>query len=115
MAQSSSKTIFLCNSCGNEYSKWHGQCPTCSEWGTLSEFHPPKSRRKSNGAPARKTTELHTITHKKDRKRTSSGINEVDRVLGGGLLPGSMILLGGQPGIGKSTIAIQIVAGCGKS
>jgi DNA repair protein RadA/Sms len=115
MAQSSSKRIFLCNSCGNEYFKWHGQCPACSEWGTLSEFHPPKSRRKSNGAPARKTTELHTITHKKDRKRTSSGINEVDRVLGGGLLPGSMILLGGQPGIGKSTIAIQIVAGCGKS
>ncbi len=115
MAQSSSKTIFLCNSCGNEYSKWHGQCPACSEWGTLSEFHPPKSRRKSNGAPARETTKLHTITYKKDRKRTSSGINEVDRVLGGGLLPGSMILLGGQPGIGKSTIALQIVAGCGES
>lgn len=115
MAQSSSKTIFLCNSCGNEYSKWHGQCPACSEWGTLSEFHPPKSRRKSNSTPPRETSELHTITHKKDRKRTSSGIKEVDRVLGGGLLPGSMILLGGQPGIGKSTIALQIVAGCSES
>ncbi|MBC8322408.1 MAG: DNA repair protein RadA [Candidatus Marinimicrobia bacterium] len=115
MAQSSSKTIFLCNSCGNEYSKWHGQCPACSEWGTLSEFNPPKSRRKSNGAPARETTKLHTITHKKDRKRISSGIIEVDRVLGGGMLPGSIILLGGQPGIGKSTIALQIVAGCGES
>ena len=115
MAQSSSKTIFLCNSCGNEYSKWHGQCPACNEWGTLSEFNPPKSRRKSNGAPARETTKLHTITHKKDRKRISSGIIEVDRVLGGGMLPGSIILLGGQPGIGKSTIALQIVAGCGES
>lgn len=115
MAQSSSKTIFLCNSCGNEFPKWHGQCPACSEWGTLSEFHPPKTRRKSNGAPAKETTELRTITHKKDRQRSSSGINEVDRVLGGGLLPGSMILLGGQPGIGKSTIALQIVAGCGQT
>ena len=115
MAPSSSKSIFLCNSCGNEFSKWHGQCPACSEWGTLSEFHPPKTRRKSKGAPAKKTTELRTLTNKKDRKRSTSGLNEVDRVLGGGLLPGSMILLGGQPGIGKSTLALQIVAGCGQT
>ena len=112
MAPSSSKSIFLCNSCGNEFPKWHGQCPACSEWGTLSEFHPPKTRRKSKGSPAKKTTELRTLTNKKDRKRSTSGLNEVDRVLGGGLLPGSMILLGGQPGIGKSTLALQIVAGC---
>ena len=114
MAPSSSKSIFLCNSCGNEFPKWHGQCPACSEWGTLSEFHPPKTRRKSKGSPAKKTTELRTLTNKKDRKRSTSGLNEVDRVLGGGLLPGSMILLGGQPGIGKSTLALQIVAGCGQ-
>jgi DNA repair protein RadA/Sms len=112
MPPSSSKSIFLCNSCGNEFPKWHGQCPACSEWGTLSEFHPPKTRRKSKGTPAKKTTELRTLTNKKDRKRSTSGLNEVDRVLGGGLLPGSMILLGGQPGIGKSTLALQIVAGC---
>ena len=115
MAPSSSKSIFLCNSCGNEFSKWHGQCPACSEWGTLSEFHPPKTRRKSKGAPAKKTTELRTLTNKKDHNRSTSGLNEVDRVLGGGLLPGSMILLGGQPGIGKSTLALQIVAGCGQT
>ena len=114
MAPSSSKSIFLCNSCGNEFPKWHGQCPACNEWGTLSEFHPPKTRRKSKGSPAKKTTELRTLTNKKDRKRSTSGLNEVDRVLGGGLLPGSMILLGGQPGIGKSTLALQIVAGCGQ-
>ena len=114
MAPSSSKSIFLCNSCGNEFPKWHGQCPACNEWGTLSEFHPPKTRRKSKGSPAKKTTELRTLTNKKDRKRSTSGINEVDRVLGGGLLPGSMILLGGQPGIGKSTLALQIGAGCGQ-
>ncbi len=111
MAQSSSKTIFLCNSCGNEFSKWHGQCPACSEWGTLSEFNPPKSRQKSNGQPAKETKRLNTILKTEERQRILSQIKEVDRVLGGGFLPGSMILLGGQPGIGKSTLALQIIAG----
>jgi len=111
MAQSSSKTIFLCNGCGNEYSKWHGQCPACNEWGTLSEFNPPKSRRKSNAQPAKETRRLNTLLEKEDRNRISSRLKEVDRVLGGGFLPGSMILLGGQPGIGKSTLALQIISG----
>ncbi|HBN45558.1 MAG TPA: DNA repair protein RadA [Candidatus Marinimicrobia bacterium] len=115
MAKSSPKTVFLCNQCGNEFPKWHGQCPACNEWGTLSEFRPPKTRRKTNGAPARETKKLSSITNKKGRKRSSSGLSEVNRVLGGGLLPGSMILLGGQPGIGKSTLALQVIAGCGQS
>lgn len=80
----------------------------------MSEFHPPKSRRKSNGAPARETKKLDSLTIKQTHRRTSSGLSEVDRVLGGGLLPSSMILLGGQPGIGKSTLALQIVSDCGK-
>lgn len=111
MTHSSSKTIFLCNSCGNEFSKWHGQCPACNEWGTLSEFSPPKSRRKSPGQPARETHLLNTLLETKDRQRILSNIKEVDRVLGGGFLLGSMVLLGGQPGIGKSTLALQIIAG----
>ena len=115
MAKSSPKTVFLCNQCGNEFPKWHGQCPACNEWGTLSEFRPPKTRRKTNGASARETKKLSSITNKKGRKRSSSGLSEVNRVLGGGLLPGSMILLGGQPGIGKSTLALQVIAGCGQS
>ena len=114
MVHSSSKTIFLCNNCGNEFSKWHGQCPACNEWGTLSEFSPPKSRRKSHGQPARETQLLNTLLEKKDRQRILSNIKEVDRVLGGGFLLGSMILLGGQPGIGKSTLALQIIAGLGQ-
>lgn len=80
----------------------------------MSEFHPPKSRRKSNGAPARETKKLDSLTIKQTHRRTSSGLSEVDRVLGGGLLPSSMILLGGQPGIGKSTLALQIVSDCGQ-
>ncbi len=112
MAQSSSKTIFLCNSCGNEFSKWHGQCPACNEWGTLSEFNPPKSRRKKSGKPPRETVQLTSLSNQSNRKRILSGLEEVDRVMGGGMLPGSMILLGGQPGIGKSTLALQIVSGC---
>lgn len=115
MARSSSKTIFLCNGCGNEFPKWHGQCPACSEWGTLSEFHPSKTRRKTNGAPAKETKELQSLTKDTTLVRISSGLKEVDRVLGGGMLPGSMILLGGQPGIGKSTLALQVVAGSGQS
>ncbi len=111
MAKTSSKTVFLCNGCGNEFPKWHGQCPACNEWGTLREFHPSKTRRKTNGAPAKETKALHTLTKNTDHKRTSSGLNEVDRVLGGGMLAGSMILLGGQPGIGKSTLALQVIAG----
>jgi DNA repair protein RadA/Sms len=112
MAQSSSKTIFLCNSCGNEFSKWHGQCPACREWGTLSEFSPPKSRGKTNGRSPRETVQLKSLSRQSNRKRILSGLEEVDRVMGGGMLPGSMILLGGQPGIGKSTLALQIVSGC---
>jgi len=111
MVQSSSKSIFLCNNCGNEFSKWHGQCPACKEWGTLGEFNPPKSRRKSKGKPAGETHLLNTLLETNDRERILSSINEVDRVLGGGFLLGSMILLGGQPGIGKSTLALQIIAG----
>ncbi|MFQ6678780.1 MAG: DNA repair protein RadA [Fidelibacterota bacterium] len=112
MTQSSSKTIFLCNSCGNEFSKWHGQCPACSEWGTLSEFNAPKSRRKTTSRSPRETVQLKSLSNQTNRKRILSGLKEVDRVTGGGMLPGSMILLGGQPGIGKSTLALQIVAGC---
>ena len=115
MAKTSLKTIFLCNNCGNEFPKWHGQCPACNEWGTLSEFQPSKTRRKTNGAPVKETTELQSLTKNTEHKRSSSGLNEADRVLGGGMLAGSMILLGGQPGIGKSTLALQVIAGSGQS
>ncbi len=112
MARSPSKTIYLCSNCGNEFTKWYGQCPSCGEWSTLSEFNPPKSRRKTSGAPPRDTIELVSLTTIQEQSRISSGLSEVDRVLGGGLLPSSMILLSGQSGIGKSTLAFQVLAGC---
>ena len=112
MAKSKVRIVFLCSSCGDEFSKWHGQCPSCSEWGTLSEYkvNTKSSRAQSNGQP-RPTTKLVDLLEKGKINRNKTGIPEVDRVLGGGILPGSMILLGGNPGIGKSTLALQIIHG----
>ena len=111
MAKSKVRIVFLCSSCGDEFAKWHGQCPSCSEWGTLSEYKVnTKSRARSNGRP-RATTKLIDLLEKGEIKRNKTGIPEVDRVLGGGFLPGSMILLGGSPGVGKSTLALQIIPG----
>ena len=111
MAKSKVRIVFLCSSCGDEFAKWHGQCPSCSEWGTLSEYKVnTKSRARSNGRP-RATKKLIDLLEKGEIKRNKTGIPEVDRVLGGGFLPGSMILLGGSPGVGKSTLALQIISG----
>jgi len=112
MAKSKVRIVFLCSSCGDEFAKWHGQCPSCSEWGTLSEYkvNTKSSRAQSNGQP-RPTTKLVDLLEKGKINRNKTGIPEVDRVLGGGILPGSMILLGGNPGIGKSTLALQIIHG----
>ena len=112
MAKSKVRIVFLCSSCGDEFAKWHGQCPSCSEWGTLSEYkvNTKSSRVGSNGRP-RTTTKLVDLLEKGKINRNKTGIPEVDRVLGGGILPGSMILLGGSPGVGKSTLALQIIPG----
>jgi DNA repair protein RadA/Sms len=112
MAKSKVRIVFLCSSCGDEFAKWHGQCPSCSEWGTLSEYkvNTKSSRARSNGQP-RATTKLVDLLEKGKINRNKTGIPEVDRVLGGGFLPGSMILLGGSPGVGKSTLALQIIPG----
>ena len=112
MAKSKVRIVFLCSSCGDEFAKWHGQCPSCSEWGTLSEYkvNTKSSRARSNGQP-RATTKLVDLLEKGKINRNKTGIPEVDRVLGGGILPGSMILLGGNPGVGKSTLALQIISG----
>ena len=111
MAKSKVRIVFLCSSCGDEFAKWYGQCPSCSEWGTLSEYKVnTKSRTRSNGRP-RSTTKMVDLLEKGKINRNNTGIPEVDRVLGGGILPGSMILLGGSPGVGKSTLALQIIPG----
>src|SRR3954452_4270189 len=98
-------TIFVCAQCGHDSAKWHGRCPGCGEWNTMVEERPvvaPKGSPKRAGR-ALKPVPLSEVEAPKLR-RLVTGIGELDRVLGGGLVPGSMVLIGGSPGIGKSTI-----------
>ena len=110
MARNKSRTVYLCSSCGQDFPKWNGQCPSCQEWGTLSEYKVSKNQKTSLNGKKKDTQSLEDILHKEEEHRTSVGLKEVDRVLGGGVLSGSMILLGGSPGIGKSTLALQILS-----
>ncbi|MBT5031127.1 MAG: DNA repair protein RadA [Proteobacteria bacterium] len=104
------KSVFVCNACGGEHPKWAGQCQSCGEWNTLLEQIQAATAkdvsRFSGLAPQRSVTQLSTV--KSDKvSRVECGIEELDRVLGGGLVPGSVVLLGGDPGIGKSTLLLQ--------
>ena len=107
-----SKTVFCCQQCGFESPKWNGKCPSCGAWNSLVEetIQPaatktPSSRKKADLSNF--IQELQAVDTQEDiRYRT--GIGELDRVLGGGLVKGSIVLLGGEPGIGKSTLLLQI-------
>ncbi len=109
MANIKSKIAFLCSACGDDFPKWNGQCPSCREWGTLSEFKITNKRKRN--VIKRESRSLDDILNTDPGIRLSTGLNEVDRVLGGGLLSGSLILLGGNPGVGKSTLALHICSG----
>ena len=104
------KTVFICSECGYETTKWVGKCPSCNEWNTMEEDVVIQTKTssvtsiKSNKAVA---TPLSQINYT-DEARVVTGISELDRVLGGGIVKGSVILLSGDPGIGKSTILLQI-------
>ncbi len=104
------KTVYFCQSCGMESSKWMGQCPSCGEWNTFAE----EAVTVKKGSASVSRREIHAkATRLNDIKaageeRFSTGIAELDRVLGGGIVPGSMILVGGDPGIGKSTLLLQV-------
>ncbi len=105
-------TLFFCQSCGYESSKWSGQCPACREWNTFAEEPvAPKqkgvSARKSSGRERKSPVSLKNITSA-DQERVSTGMAELDQVLGGGIVPGSLVLVGGDPGIGKSTLLLQV-------
>ena len=104
-----SKTIFVCSECGNESTKWLGKCPACNSWNTFYEQKvvDTKSTSKSKDIRSNKPQTLNSY-EAKETIRTSTGFGELDRVLGGGLVKGSLILLGGEPGIGKSTLILQI-------
>ena len=104
-----SKTAFLCSACGNDFPKWNGQCPSCKEWGTLSEFKITKNKKKIFNP--KESHALNDILNLTPAPRMKTGLEEVDRVLGGGILHGSLILLGGNPGVGKSTLSLHICSG----
>lgn len=101
-------TVFFCQSCGYESSKWMGQCPGCKEWNTLvEEVIDKKQSGKIKKTEAAKVSHISEIdTNEKDRLHT--GFEELDRVLGGGIVEGSLVLVGGDPGIGKSTLLLQV-------
>ncbi len=113
------KTVYSCTECGAQFPKWTGQCQDCGDWNTLQEevasIRPvatssnPKAARFEGFAPKADVQKLQQVSVK-GTPRFGTGLNELDRVLGGGLVPGSVILLGGDPGIGKSTLILQSLA-----
>ena len=105
------KTIYVCQACGGTSAKWQGQCPTCQAWNTLEESiaETPNAPRFQGLAQSIPRQKLATI-QAEDLPRLATGITEFDRVLGGGLVPGGVVLLGGDPGIGKSTLLLQALA-----
>lgn len=118
MAKTRSRNIFVCNSCGAQSPKWQGRCNECGEWNTLQEEVVVQDKGRgwvSKEATSSEVVALNT-SEKSDAQpfqRISTGISEFDRTLGGGVVPGSFILLGGDPGIGKSTLLLQMTKGIG--
>jgi DNA repair protein RadA/Sms len=104
------KSLFRCQACGHIEPKWLGRCPTCQEWNSLVEELPATSARMSGAADGAAPVSVTAAADDTATPRNPSGIAEFDRVLGGGVVPGSMILLGGDPGIGKSTLLTQALA-----
>ncbi len=113
------KTAYVCNQCGAEYTKWQGQCEACEAWNTLSEFvispASPGAVKRSGYAGAVAQAKIVQLTDvaASAEERTTIGIGELDRVLGGGLVAGSVVLVGGDPGIGKSTLLLQVLGALG--
>ena len=107
------KTVFVCSACGYETPRWMGKCPGCNAWNTLEEQAPQAAQqaapvkankqRPGTGASAMRLSEIPEETS----ARATTGIGELDRVLGGGVVEGSLMLVGGDPGIGKSTLLLQ--------
>ncbi len=120
------KTLYVCSSCGHQEPKWLGRCPDCGEWSTFVEeareakkavgFAARAANAKGSKRAAGKVLSLSEVTPAEREGRMGTGVLELDRVLGGGIVPGSMVLVGGEPGVGKSTLLLQVMghlgAGC---
>ncbi|MGH7788048.1 MAG: DNA repair protein RadA [Candidatus Binatia bacterium] len=110
---SKARTVFVCQSCGAQQTRWLGRCPDCQEWNSLVEerlaVEPKAGARGARDTSPRKPQPITAVEPSRE-ERSSSGIGELDRVLGGGVVPGSVVLIGGDPGIGKSTLVLQALA-----
>ena len=112
------RTLWYCTACGNESPKWMGRCPACGEWNTMveapAEARRPKGDRAAAGTSARPASRPRRLGEidTSENVRMQLGISELDRLLGGGIVPGSLVLIGGEPGIGKSTLSLQIPLCC---
>ncbi len=109
------KTVYVCSSCGETSPRWLGRCPSCGEWNTMTEDVVRETKGKSLSAPAASAgaariaaSRLTDISTTEEKSRILTGISELDRVLGGGIVLGSVVLLGGEPGAGKSTLLLQL-------
>ena len=112
------KKAYVCNDCGAEFSRWQGQCSACKAWNTISEVRmvsvqQPSKGDRFSGYAGETRAKIQTLSEisLQEMPRFSSGFNELDRVLGGGIVPGSAILIGGHPGAGKSTLLLQVMCG----
>ena len=105
-----SKTVFLCTNCGNETPKWAGRCPACGQWNTLEEYTPTPAAKTAGVSSVRRTAVAKRLSEvtTDETLRFPTGMSELDRVLGGGAVKGSLVLVSGAPGIGKSTLLLQI-------
>jgi DNA repair protein RadA/Sms len=110
------KTVFACQECGSQQQKWLGRCPDCGAWNSFVEEQPASqpapatANQRYNFVGGGASAKLYSDIDMSDAPRISSGILEFDRVLGGGIVPGALVLLGGEPGIGKSTLLLQVAA-----
>jgi DNA repair protein RadA/Sms len=105
------ETVFVCQNCGHQSAKWLGKCPECGEWNSLVEekLQPARKSGARNGFKLREVSAVaFTEIEPQDDRRLPSGVTEFDRVLGGGIVPGTLVLIGGDPGIGKSTLLLQV-------
>ena len=105
-----SKTVFLCSNCGNETPKWAGRCPACGQWNTLEEYTPTPAAKTAGVSAVRRSAVAKRLSEvtTDETLRFTTGMSELDRVLGGGAVKGSLVLVSGAPGIGKSALLLQI-------
>ena len=106
------KTVWFCTNCGNESPKWMGKCPACGQWNTMVEQTVATGKANRNqsvaaSSPGHRPMNLKEIDSSAEN-RIALGLEEIDRLLGGGIVKGSLVLIGGEPGIGKSTLSLQI-------